>query len=85
MLSISGMPWMETLMTHLGLKKQPAPKDEALYTLLEETKKELDTHRRNLMFADSPALTDMYIYAMKATEIRYAHLLRLIRSEEVAS
>ena len=85
MLSISNMQWMEILMTHLGLKKQQAPKDEALYTLLEETQKELDTHRRNLMFADSPALTDMYIYAMKATEIRYEHLLRLIRAGDVAS
>ncbi len=66
-------------------KKKAPEKDESLYTLLSEAQRELSAYRRNLMFADTEALTDMYIYALKAAEIRYAHILRLIRERELVS
>ncbi len=55
-------------------------KDEALYALLLETQREIAASRQGLRFADSEALTDMYIYAIKASELRYAHLLQMARN-----
>lgn len=61
-------------------REKPAPpRDEALLALIREAQKDIADCRRNLMFADSEALTDMYIYAIKAHELRYAHLLRLAK------
>ena len=60
-------------------KTEEEKKHAELINLLSETKEELARCRRNLMFADSEALTDMYIYSIKAGEMRYAHLLRLAK------
>ena len=56
-------------------------KDEELHALLLETQREIAASRQGLWFADSDALTDMYIYAIKASELRYAHLLRMAKVE----
>lgn len=63
-------------------EKQTEVRDEALYALIHETQEELARCRHNLRFADTPALTDMYIYSIKAHEMRYAHLLRLARKAD---
>ena len=63
-------------------EKQTETRDEALYALIHETQEELARCRHNLQFADSPALTDMYIYSIKAHEMRYAHLLRIARKAD---
>ena len=60
--------------------KPPAPKEtDMLRSLLLETQKAIEESRQGLQFADSEALTDMYIYAIKASELRYAHLLRMAK------
>lgn len=66
-----------------GEKNEPEEKDRELLKLLKETQEELSRCRRNLMFADSEALTDMYIYSIKAHEIRYAHLLQLAKKTAI--
>ncbi len=65
--------------TKLKHERTETPKDAELFRLLRETQEELARCRQNLMFADSQALTDMYIYSIKAHEMRYAHLLRLAK------
>ena len=70
------------LIEKLRGEKQANIRDEELYTLIHETQEELARCRHNLQFADSPALTDMYIYSIKAHEMRYAHLLRLARKAD---
>ncbi len=74
-----------SLFEKLQEKRKAPAKDDTLYALLSEAQKELSAYRRNLMFADTEALTDMYIYALKAAEIRYDHILNLIRKAELAS
>ncbi len=75
---------IKNICTLLHLKKEEPTesRDEALRALLLETQKELAACRRNLMFANSDALTDMYIYAIKSHEIRYAHLLKMAKEQE---
>ena len=70
------------LLEKLRGEKQTNIRDEELYALIHETQEELARCRHNLQFADSPALTDMYIYSIKAHEMRYAHLLRLARKAD---
>lgn len=60
-------------------KEEVPEKDRELLSLLRETQGEIARCRKNLMFADSDALLDMYIYSIKAHEIRYAHLLKLAK------
>lgn len=61
-------------------REDPAPaRDEELCALIREAQKDIADCRRNLMFADSDELTDMYIYAIKAHELRYAHLLQMAK------
>ena len=67
---------------HLRKAEEEEPRDEALRALLLETQKEIARCRRNLMFANSEALTDMYIYAIKSHELRYAHLLKIAKEAE---
>ncbi len=69
--------------TRLKQEKPEKPQDRELYKLIQETQEELARCRQNLMFADSQALTDMYIYSIKAHELRYAHLLRLAKADAV--
>ncbi|MBE7062188.1 MAG: DUF2508 family protein [Clostridia bacterium] len=65
-------------------REEPLPaRDEELCTLIREAQKDIADCRRNLMFADSDELTDMYIYAIKAHEIRYAHLLQMAKKNVV--
>ena len=60
--------------------KAPAPKEiDTLSALLLETQKAIEESRQGLQFADNEALTDMYIYAIKSSEIRYAHLLQMAK------
>ncbi len=68
-----------TLWARLRREKPAPPRDEALWALIREAQKDIADCRRNLMFADSEALTDMYIYAIKAHELRYAHLLQMAK------
>ncbi len=70
------------LFSRLRREKPAPPKDEELHALLLEAQADIAACRRNLMFADSDALTDMYIYAIKASEMRYAHLLRMAKQSE---
>ncbi len=82
MLSIPNTSYFTTLWARLRHEKADEPRDEALRALILEAQQEIANNRRNLMFADSEALTDMYIYAIKASEIRYAHLLQLAKEAE---
>lgn len=70
-----------TLWQKIRPKHAEPEKDEALHALLLETQREIAASRQGLRFADSEALTDMYIYAIKASELRYAHLLQLAKKE----
>ncbi len=62
-------------------KSDKPPVDETLKTLLEEAQADIATCRRNLAFTDDATLIDMYIYAIKAHELRFAHLLKLAKKE----
>ncbi len=65
-------------------KTDKQPEDTALIDLLEEARSDIAICRRNLEFTDDAALIDMYIYAIKAHELRFAHLLQLAK-KNVAS
>jgi len=82
MLSLPNTSSLSVLLTRFRREKAATPPDEALHALILEAQQEIASNRRNLMFADSEALTDMYIYAIKASEIRYAHLLQLAKKAE---
>lgn len=61
-------------------QKETEEKDDALRALLIETQREIAASRQGLRFADSEALTDMYIYSIKASELRYSYLLRMAKA-----
>ena len=77
-------PYLSALCARFRKGTEENPKDEALHALILEAQKDIADNRRNLMFADSDALTDMYIYAIKASEIRYEHLLRMVKDNTQA-
>jgi len=76
---MQGTNQLSTLLARFRKEKPEPPRDEALWTLIRQTQKDIADCRHNLMFADSEALTDMYIYAIKSHELRYAHLLRMAK------
>ena len=82
------MPYTEKIM-QLWEKIRPQrpeeEKDEELHALLLEAQREIAVSRQGLKFADSKSLTDMYIYAIKASELKYAHLLQLAKEADAAS
>lgn len=73
------VPNLSSLLPRLRKEKETVPRDDALWTLIREAQKDIADCRRNLMFADSKELTDMYIYAIKSHELRYAHLLQMAK------
>ena len=82
MVPIKSTPYFLALCARFRPKKAESPKDEALRALILEAQKDIATNRAGLQFADSDDLTDMYIYAIKAAEIRYEHLLRMVKNTE---
>lgn len=66
-----------------GKDEVPPQKDLELLRLLRETQTEIARCQNNLKFADSEALLDMYIYSIKAHELRYAHLLKLAKKTAI--
>lgn len=73
-------PRLAALLSRIHREKTPEEKDmEALHALIEEARQDISDCRRNLMFVDSEDLTDMYIYAIKAHEMRYSHLLQMAK------
>lgn len=57
------------------------PKDVELLKMIDDVKDEINLCRRNFEFCDNDTLTDMYIYAIKANELRYANLLRIAKKQ----
>lgn len=68
---------------YMGEKPKAPEGDTELLRLLRETQSEIARCRKNLMFADSDALLDMYIYSIKANELRYDHLLQLAKQTAI--
>ena len=67
-------------------KEKPAEPvcDEMLRRLLQNVQADIALCRRNLEFTNDPTLIDMYIYAIKSLEKRYAHLMQLAKNEHSA-
>lgn len=66
-------------------KTEELPKDTEVFRLLQETRAEIAACRANLAHTDDETLIDMYIYAIKANELRFAHLLQLAKKEGAVS
>ncbi len=80
MQALHHIPQLSALWSRLRREKSEEEKNaEMLYALISEVRQDIADCRRNLMFADSDALTDMYIYAIKSHEMRYSHLLQMAK------
>jgi hypothetical protein len=53
--------------------------EEMLYEMIRETREDIDLCRRNYEFTNDETLIDMYIYAIKAHEMRYKYLLQIAK------
>ncbi len=80
MIPIKTNAYLAALCARFRKETEEKPADEELRTLLLEAQKDIAANRAGLRFADSDDLTDMYIYAIKASEMRYEHLLRMVKN-----
>ena len=71
------------IMTRLGIHEDPqraeAEASAELINSLSEINREMEQNRRNYEFADDETLIDMYIYTLKAQEMKYKHILQKLK------
>lgn len=55
---------------------------EELKSRINATSREMEQNRQNYDFANDDTLIDMYIYTLKAQEMKYKHLLHKLRGSD---
>ena len=77
--------WAGTLMK-LGIIEDPdRAQQEASAELIRritDVRRDMEQSRRNYEFADDDTLIDMYIYSLKAQEMKYKHLLQKVKKAQ---
>ncbi len=53
--------------------------EELLYEMIRETREDIEVCRQNYEFTNDETLIDMYIYAIKAHEMRYEYLIKIAK------
>jgi len=75
------MPIMEQTERKSKRKEQLSPAAQTLMNEITQTKRSLDAARDYFEYVTDPELVSSCIFEMKALQLRYSHLLHLLREE----
>lgn len=75
------MPTIEQTERKSKRKEQLSPATQTLMNEITQTKRSLDAARDYFEYATDPELVSSCIFEIKALQLRYSHLLHLLREE----
>ena len=74
------------ILVRLGITEDPdrvqRQASAELIDRISDVHRDMEQSRRNYEFADDDTLIDMYIYSLKAQEMKYKHLLQTIKKAQ---
>lgn len=78
------LTFFKNIMMRLGIVDDPereeSIKSAELINRIADINRDMEQSRLNYDFADDDTLIDMYIYTLKAQEMKYKHLLQKLRN-----